>query len=81
MISTHDKIRERLSNKQWRVIFYPAYESLPEVYCYWDKELAIQQFNYFYDTRNDADYPLMYKKIELVVVVDKIFKVVDSISF
>lgn len=30
-----------------------------------DKPLAFQQFSYFLETRNDPDYPKMYKKINL----------------
>lgn len=75
--------QKRIDDKQWLVIFYPAWDSEPEVYTYWNKgkDLALKHFNQFFDTKDDPDYPKMYKKIELRVVVDHLSYVVDEIKF
>lgn len=71
------------NKKRWKVIFYPTYDAPPEVYQYWnkDKRLALYQFNYFFDTRDDPDYPRMYSRIELIVEIGKISRVIDKICF
>ena len=54
-----------------------------EEYYYWpkDKEMAERHFQMFKDTRDDPDYPKMYRKIEFGVVCGEISHVVDKILF
>lgn len=75
--------KQRIENKQWEVTFYPAYDAPPERYVYLDKDkpLAFQQFSYFLETRNDPDYPKMYKKINLSVIVGNLSCIIDEILF
>lgn len=75
--------KQRIENKQWEVTFYPAYDAPPERYVYLDKDkqLALQQFKFFLDTKDDPDYPQLYKKIDLSIIVDNLSCIIDEISF
>ncbi len=75
--------KQQINDKQWEVAFYPAYDAPPERYVYLDKDkqLAFQQFKFFQDTKDDPDYPQMYKKIDLSVIVGNLSCIIDEILF